>query len=86
VRDNEEHPQHTDDIRAGLITAMLDDYGWAAVVDNARGFANEYTVYIGPSRKLPEDYEDIDNVAAGALIAYTGDDATRAYNSLVVCD
>lgn len=87
LSDAEENPSH--DVER-MVLDYLEDLpeGTRFYRDNDRGFANEYTsIIVEPGAdedEIDEDWDEIDAEQCAHDIAYNGDAATQAYNSIRV--
>lgn len=93
IGDTEDNPSH--DVERIILAHLqyLGD-GWTFYRDNLRGFANEYTIIlVAPGiesvdgkniSELAADWDTLTAAEAAHKIAYNGDAATTAYNSVRV--
>lgn len=86
----QENPDHDDDAMSAKILDYLEGLpeGTRFFRDNERNFANEYcSIIVTPDADnddIDEDWDEIDAEQCAHDIAYSGDAATQAYNSIKV--
>jgi hypothetical protein len=85
IKDDEENPSHR---VSEMVKSYLETLKNAKFYrDNMRGFANEFEIIIdenGDCEEINENWDEIDLDEAASSIAYDGDAATQAYNSVRV--
>lgn len=95
IGDDADNPVHDEEqMILEYLQSSMDD--WRYYRDNERNFANEYTIIlISPDiesvdgkniAELSDDWDTLTAEETAHEIAYTGDAATQAYNSLRVID